>query len=260
MFQIQCFLFGFICFYGIISKNDEETLSGSLIALVICMWWKTYYLAMSSLQNWLTKGKVYQSSGSSKWADWPSSKLPIDLTLINSFLVDFRVVHYEAWALGCHQPFRVLRKCTPTDARSQRKIASIDHSWAHAVFYSRWIIWCGFFSLYFLSAAHLFISHPSQLPVSFSCFAHFNRVSSKYLDHSTCRSEDDNKYILSLLSDTVKKKCREGPQNWNVNIANNDTAFRKAKVVTSLFVFAGTPFQCFKTVRKPPYVSTSSSC
>lgn len=157
MFQIQCFLFGFICFYGIISKNDEETLSGSLIASVICLWWKTYYLAMSSLQNRLTEGKVYQSSGSSKWADWPSSKLPIDLTLINSFLVDFRVVHYEAWALGCHQPFRVLRKCTPTDARSQKKIASIDHSWAHAVFYSRRIIWCGFFpSISYLRHIFLF--------------------------------------------------------------------------------------------------------
>lgn len=173
------------------------------------MWWKTYYLAVSSLQNRLTGGKVYQSSGSSKWANWPSSKLPIDLALINSFFVDFRVVHYKAWALGCHQPFRVLRKCTPTDARSQKKITSIDHSCAHAVFYSRRIIWCEFFSLYFLSAAHLFISHPSQLPVSFSCFAHFNRVSSKYLNHSTCRSEDDNKYILGLLSDTVKEKRKK---------------------------------------------------
>lgn len=62
-----------------------------------------------------------------------------------------------------------------------------------------------FFSLYFLSAAHLFISHPSQLPVYFSCFVHINQVSSKYLDHSTCRSEDDNKYTLGLLSDTVQK-------------------------------------------------------
>lgn len=121
------------------------------------MWWKTYYLAVSSLQNRLTGGKVYQSSGSSKWADWPSSKLPIDLALINSFFVDFRVVDYEAWALGCHQPFRVLRKCTPTDARSQKKITSIDHSCAHAVFYSRRIIWCGFFFPSISYLRHIFL-------------------------------------------------------------------------------------------------------
>lgn len=69
------------------------------------------------------------------------------------------------------------------------------------------------------------------------------------MDHSTCRSEDDNKYTLSLLSDTGKIKTVEekdyktemSTSPNSESLANNDTASRKAKVVTSLFVFAGTP-------------------
>lgn len=180
-------------------------MSGSLTASVICMWWKTYYLAVSSLQNRLTEGKVYQSSGVSKWADWPGCKLPIDLALMNGFWVDFRVVHYEAWALGCHQLFRVLRTLLQT-LEAKRKLQALTTLVPVLLSTAGGWFDVGFFFLYFLSAAHLFTSHPSQRPVSFSSFAHLNKVNSRYLDHSTCRSEDDNKYTLSLLSDTGEKK------------------------------------------------------
>lgn len=126
----------------------------------------------------------------------------------------------------------------------------------------------GFF-LYFLSAAHLFTSDPSQLPVSFSRFAHLNKVNSRYLDHSTCQSEDDNKYTLSHTvcfqtqgEKTVEKdyKTEMSTLPDSESTANNETAFRKAEVVTSLFVFASAPLQCFKIISEPPRVSTSSSC
>lgn len=149
-------------------RRREETFSGSLIALVILWDRKLIIQLCHRYQKRPTESKIYWGSGASKQADCPSCKLPIDLVLINGFLMDFRIVHCEAWALGCHQPLWVLKKkCTPTNIRSQKKIASIDHFCAHAAFYSMRIIWC--FPLHFFSLAHLYIP-PLPTPFYFSWF------------------------------------------------------------------------------------------